>query len=94
MQKLREIGIFPDVLCAARPAGAGGRKKKIALFTNVEQRAVISVPDVDTIFKVPQLLHDQMLDESSAIRSICWPNQPIWRRGPHRRTHAAPETRG
>ena len=46
-----------------RPAGAGGRESKIALFTNVEQRAVISVPDVDTIFKVPQLLHDQMLDE-------------------------------
>ncbi|HQA32831.1 MAG TPA: CTP synthase [Casimicrobium huifangae] len=64
VQKLREIGIFPDVLlCRSDRPVPEDEKKKIALFTNVEQRAVISVPDVDTIFKVPQLLHDQMLDE-------------------------------
>ncbi len=64
VQKLREIGIFPDVLlCRSDRPVPEDEKRKIALFTNVEQRAVISVPDVDTIFKVPQLLHDQMLDE-------------------------------
>ena len=64
VQKLREIGIFPDVLlCRSDRPVPEDEKKKISLFTNVEQRAVISVPDVDTIFKVPQMLHDQMLDE-------------------------------
>jgi CTP synthase len=64
VQKLREIGIFPDVLlCRSDRPVPEDEKKKISLFTNVEQRAVISVPDVDTIFKVPQMLHDQLLDE-------------------------------
>ncbi len=64
VQKLREIGIFPDVLlCRSDRPVPDEEKRKISLFTNVEQRAVISVPDVDTIFKVPQMLHDQMLDE-------------------------------
>ncbi len=64
VQKLREIGIFPDVLlCRSDRPVPEEEKKKISLFTNVEERAVISVPDVDTIFKVPQMLHDQMLDE-------------------------------
>ena len=64
VQKLREIGIFPDVLlCRSDRPVPNEEKKKISLFTNVEERAVISVPDVDTIFKVPQMLHDQMLDE-------------------------------
>ena len=64
VQKLREIGIFPDVLlCRSDRPVPDEEKKKISLFTNVEERAVISVPDVDTIFKVPQMLHDQMLDE-------------------------------
>ena len=64
VQKLREIGIFPDVLlCRSDRPVPEDEKRKISLFTNVEERAVISVPDVDTIFKVPQMLHDQMLDE-------------------------------
>ena len=64
VQKLREIGIFPDVLlCRSDRTVPDDEKKKISLFTNVEQRAVISVPDVDTIFKVPQMLHEQLLDE-------------------------------
>ena len=64
VQKLREIGIFPDVLlCRSDRTVPEDEKKKISLFTNVEQRAVISVPDVDTIFKVPQMLHEQLLDE-------------------------------
>ncbi|TAG48282.1 MAG: CTP synthase [Betaproteobacteria bacterium] len=64
VQKLREIGIFPDVLlCRSDRVVPVEECKKISLFTNVEERAVISVPDLDTIFKVPQLLHSQLLDE-------------------------------
>ncbi len=61
---LRSIGIQPDVLlCRAdRPLPADERRK-IALFTNVEQRAVISAYDVDNIYKIPQVLHDQQLDD-------------------------------
>jgi CTP synthase len=64
VQKLREIGIFPDVLlCRSDRTVPTEECKKISLFTNVEERAVISVPDLDTIFKVPRLLHSQLLDE-------------------------------
>ena len=64
VQKLREIGIFPDVLlCRSDREVPEEEKKKISLFTNVEERAVISVPDLDTIFKVPRRLHEQLLDE-------------------------------
>ncbi len=64
VQKLREIGIFPDVLlCRSDREVPEDEKKKISLFTNVEERAVISVPDLDTIFKVPRRLYEQLLDE-------------------------------
>ncbi len=63
VQKLREIGISPNaLLCRAdRPIPADERAK-ISLFSNVEEQAVISVWDADTIYKVPQMLHDQGLD--------------------------------
>ncbi len=63
VQKLREIGIQPDaLLCRAdRPIPADERDK-ISLFTNVAQWGVISMPDVDTIYKVPRVLHEQGLD--------------------------------
>jgi CTP synthase len=64
VQKMREIGIQPDVLlCRAdRPIPADEREK-ISLFTNVLPHGVISMWDVDTIYKVPRLLHEQGLDE-------------------------------
>ena len=64
VQKLREIGIQPDVLlCRAdRPIPADERDK-ISLFTNVPEHGVISMWDVDSIYKVPRILHEQGLDE-------------------------------
>ena len=63
VKELRSIGIQPDILlCRAdRPLPAAERRK-VALFTNVEERAVISAVDVDSIYKIPLLLHDQQLD--------------------------------
>jgi len=63
VQKLREIGISPDaLLCRAdRPIPADERAK-ISLFSNVREEGVISLWDADTIYKVPQMLHDQGLD--------------------------------
>ncbi|WP_342119520.1 CTP synthase [Pseudoduganella sp. OTU4001] len=63
VQKLREIGISPNaLLCRADRKIPEDEVAKISLFSNIEERAVISVWDVDTIYKVPQMLHDQGLD--------------------------------
>ncbi len=64
VQKMREIGIQPDVLlCRADRPIPDDEREKISLFTNVQQHGVISMWDVDTIYKVPRLLHEQGLDE-------------------------------
>jgi CTP synthase len=64
VQKLREIGIQPDVLlCRADRAVPDDEREKISLFTNVQPHGVISMWDVDTIYKVPRMLHEQGLDE-------------------------------
>lgn len=63
VQKLREIGIQPDaLLCRADRLIPDEEREKISLFTNVPLWGVISVPDEDTIYKVPRLLHEQGLD--------------------------------
>ena len=63
VQKLREIGISPDaLLCRADRPIPDDERAKISLFSNVEEAAVISVWDADTIYKIPQMLHDQGLD--------------------------------
>ncbi|MGE3772664.1 MAG: CTP synthase [Gammaproteobacteria bacterium] len=64
VKELRSIGIQPDILICRgdRPVPAG-EKRKIALFTNVEERAVISAIDADSIYKIPELLHEQGLDD-------------------------------
>jgi len=59
VQKLREIGIQPDVLlCRSEHPIPQSQKDKIALFCNVEKRAVIEAPDVDTIYGVPLSLRN------------------------------------
>jgi CTP synthase len=64
VKELRGIGIQPDILlCRAKDALPEEQRRKIALFTNVEERAVISAVDADDIYKIPMLLHDQGLDD-------------------------------
>jgi CTP synthase len=69
VQKLREIGIFPDVLlCRADRPIPEDERSKISLFSNVALDAVISVWDVDSIYKIPSMLHRQGLDEIVCFR--------------------------
>jgi CTP synthase len=69
VQKLREIGIQPDaLLCRADRYIPDDEREKISLFTNVPLHGVISMPDVDTIYKVPRVLHEQGLDELMVMR--------------------------
>ncbi len=64
VQKLREIGIFPDaLLCRADRRIPDDERAKISLFANIPEEGVISVWDADTIYKIPQMLHDQGLDK-------------------------------
>jgi CTP synthase len=64
VKELRSIGIQPDCLvCRTDHEIPENEKKKMALFTNVEESAIISALDVDNIYKVPKALHDQGLDE-------------------------------
>ncbi|MDO4709807.1 MAG: CTP synthase [Pseudomonadota bacterium] len=64
VKELRSIGIQPDVLiCRAEQPLPEGEKRKIALFTNVPERAVITAIDLDNIYKIPFWLHEQGLDQ-------------------------------
>jgi CTP synthase len=64
VKELREIGIQPDVLlCRADRSIPAEERRKIALFCNVMPEAVIEALDADSIYKIPGMLHDQMLDE-------------------------------
>jgi CTP synthase len=64
VKELRGIGIQPDILlCRCKNPLPDEQRRKIALFTNVEERAVISAVDADDIYKIPILLHDQALDD-------------------------------
>ena len=64
VKELRSIGIQPDVLmCRSDRQLPENERRKIALFTNVEERAIISAMDVDNLFRIPRLLHEQGLDD-------------------------------
>jgi CTP synthase len=64
VKELRSIGIQPDILlCRADRPLPPAERRKVALFTNVDERAVISAVDVDSIYRIPQLLHAQHLDD-------------------------------
>ncbi|MFB0981401.1 MAG: CTP synthase [Alteromonadaceae bacterium] len=63
VKELRSIGILPDILiCRSDRVIPANERAKISLFTNVEAKAVISLPDVDSIYKVPALLKAQGTD--------------------------------
>ncbi len=64
VKELRTIGIQPDVLvCRMEQPLPESERRKIALFTNVPENAVVSCVDVDSIYKIPMELHRQGLDE-------------------------------
>jgi CTP synthase len=64
VKELLSIGIQPDILlCRSDRMLPEDERRKIALFTNVPPRAVISAPDVDNIYRIPRSLHEQGLDE-------------------------------
>ena len=64
VKELRSIGIQPDILiCRSEQPIPVSDRRKIALFTNVEEKAVISAIDADSIYRIPLLLHEQGLDD-------------------------------
>ncbi len=64
VKELRSIGLQPDILvCRSEHYIDTSARRKIALFTNVEERAVISLEDADSIYKIPEMLNKQGLDQ-------------------------------
>ncbi|HIJ22598.1 MAG: CTP synthase [Gammaproteobacteria bacterium] len=64
VKELRSIGIQPDILiCRSDRPLPEGEREKIAMFTNVEEQAVFSAIDVNSIYQIPMLLHQQGLDK-------------------------------
>lgn len=64
VKELRSIGIQPDILvCRSDVALPDAERSKIALFTNVEERGVFSLMNVDCIYRIPLVLHEQGLDK-------------------------------
>ena len=64
VKELRSIGIQPDILvCRSEKPLPDEQRRKIALFTNVQESAVISANDVDDLYKIPAMMHAQGLDE-------------------------------
>ena len=64
VKELRSIGIQPDILvCRSEKPLPMEQRKKIALFTNVQEQAVISAYDADDLYKIPAMMHEQGLDE-------------------------------
>ena len=64
VKELRSIGLQPDMLiCRSDHEVDQSSRRKIALFTNVEERAVISLQDADSIYKIPGMLHAEGLDK-------------------------------
>src|SRR5690606_20124410 len=69
VKELRSIGIQPDILvCRSDRALPANERSKIALFCNVPEKAVISMKDVDSIYKIPGLLKSQGLDDHTCKR--------------------------
>ncbi|MDH5432438.1 MAG: CTP synthase [Gammaproteobacteria bacterium] len=77
VKELRSIGIQPDILiCRSDRILPASEKAKIALFTNVEEKAVISLKDVDSIYKIPSILNAQGVEKIISER-FNLPEQPV-----------------
>ncbi|MGB0956953.1 MAG: CTP synthase, partial [Litorivicinus sp.] len=64
VKEMRSIGLQPDVLiCRSDHEVDASSRRKISLFTNVEERAVISLQDADSIYRIPGILHQAGLDK-------------------------------
>ena len=64
VKELRSIGIQPDILvCRSEQPLPMDERRKIALFTNVQEKAVISAYDADDLYKIPAMMQQQGLDE-------------------------------
>lgn len=64
VKEMRSIGIQPDILvCRSDHEIDASSRRKIALFTNVEERAVIPLQDASSIYEIPRMLHEQKLDQ-------------------------------
>lgn len=77
VKELREIGIQPDILlCRTDRLLSPEIKAKIALFCNVEKDAVITAKDVETIYEVPIMFHQEGLDDKIVEKLNIWTGQP------------------
>ncbi|MEJ2742655.1 MAG: CTP synthase [Gammaproteobacteria bacterium] len=78
VKELRSIGLQPDMLiCRSDHVIPADALRKIALFTNVEERAVVSCPDVESIYAIPEMLHrqgvDNIITEKLGLQNKCQP---------------------
>ena len=84
VMKMREIGIQPDILvCRADHPISADIREKVALFTNVPLANVIALPDAETIYEVPLVLHEARLDDVACELLNIWSREPQleeWRR--------------
>jgi len=77
VMKMREIGIQPDILvCRTEQAISRATRDKLAMFTNVRSDSVMSLPDQDTIYKVPLVLHAEGLDDKLCELLNIWSREP------------------
>lgn len=84
VKELRQIGIQPDILvCRSDRPIPDELKKKIALFCNIKPDSVFEAQDVDNIYKIPMILHEQGLDQRIVDRLNIWtaaPDLSVWNR--------------
>ncbi len=77
VQALRQIGIFPDlILCRSESSVGPEERAKISLFCNVPNRSVFDLPDVDLIYDVPVVLHNQNI-EGVILQHVGLKEKPI-----------------
>ncbi len=87
VMKMREIGIQPDILvCRTEEPISRATRDKLAMFTNVRADSVMSLPDQETIYKVPLVLHSEGLDDKVCELLNIWSREPKldeWKRIVH-----------